>query len=241
LDTMHEVRTTRKRILKTKGRKYKVKLPMKIYTPDRFKAVRKMTIERAGLTASWHDTPDGRVWGVRARALPDGEYDAVDEISDGVQEEEVIDSGEEEVRRGQQDVKFQALSSQIGALTSSAASFVAAAMGHIDGSKCAGVDGSSSESASGSGESSDEDSSSEESGAAMFRFVGQGPGPGTAASAGGGNKLGRGSGPAATKKSSKAPATAQTASPEEKQGGTPGPRACGSNGYRHGVGKCLLP
>ena len=32
-------------------------------------------------------TPDGPVWGVKARVLPKGEYDAEDEQVDGVQEE----------------------------------------------------------------------------------------------------------------------------------------------------------
>ena len=31
------------------------------------------------MTADWHGTPDGPVWGVKARVLPKGEYDAEDE------------------------------------------------------------------------------------------------------------------------------------------------------------------
>ena len=65
------------------------------------------------MTAGWHGTPDGPVWGVKARVLPKGEYDAEDEQVDGVQEEEMIDGGTEEIRAGQSDIKFNSLANDV--------------------------------------------------------------------------------------------------------------------------------
>ena len=87
LSELQESRLGRKRILKTRQRNLKVKIPMKVYAF-------KNTIAQSGLAAQWHGTPDGPVWGVKARVNPKGEYDAEDEQVDGV-EEETIDSGNE--------------------------------------------------------------------------------------------------------------------------------------------------
>ena len=129
IDQVQDIRKIRKRIVKEKSRNFKVKVPLKIYTPERYKVVHKRSIEKAGLTASWHGTPDGPVWGVLARAIPAGECDAVDEQCDGVREEEELDSGNEEVRENQQQMKFDSVAKKIGDLTKSAADcFIASAL-----------------------------------------------------------------------------------------------------------------
>lgn len=127
LDEVQAIRKSRKKILKTKKREFKVNVPMKLMTPDRFRQVHHKSIEEAGLVAKWHGTPDGPVWGVLARAIPVGEYDAVDEQCDGVCEEEELDSGGEEVRSNQQQMKFDAVAGKIGELTKAAAQCVISA------------------------------------------------------------------------------------------------------------------
>ena len=89
-------------------------IPIKIFTPERYEEVYKNTIAQSGLTAEWHGTPDGQVWGVKARVLPKGEYDAEDEQVDGVQEEDTIDSGNEEIIFLQGEIKFNSLANKIG-------------------------------------------------------------------------------------------------------------------------------
>ena len=63
LSELQESRLGRKRILKTRQRNLKVKIPMKVYAF-------KNTIAQSGLAAQWHGAPDGPVWGVKARVLP---------------------------------------------------------------------------------------------------------------------------------------------------------------------------
>ena len=70
LNELQESRLSRKRITKTRQRNLKVRIPIKIYTPERYKEVFKRTIEDAGLTPATHGTPDGPVWGVKARVNP---------------------------------------------------------------------------------------------------------------------------------------------------------------------------
>lgn len=148
---MHEARRCRKSILKTRDRNLRVKVALKIFTLARFQEVHKKTAEAAGFTPAWHVTPDGPIWGVKARALPEGEYDAEDEQVDGVMEEEIVDSGEEEVRAGQGEVKFQALSSREAGAKSAIFLAVSLAGGGGGADRCTddgggATDGSSSES-----------------------------------------------------------------------------------------------
>ena len=60
------------------------------------------------------------------RVLPTGEYDAEDEQVDGVQEEETIDSGNEEIRSGQGQIKFKSLANKIGEASKNAVYFAVA-------------------------------------------------------------------------------------------------------------------
>ena len=54
LDTVMDIRQNRKRIVKKKARRLKVKIRGNIFTPERYRAHYKRTIEKAGLTAKYY-------------------------------------------------------------------------------------------------------------------------------------------------------------------------------------------
>ena len=139
LARLEELRAVKKKVLKHKSRRLHVRNPMKIYTVERFLSNFKCIPEKKGLVPSWHAVPGGTIWGVRCRALPDGEYDAEDSQADGVSEVEEIDSGDDVVRADQQERKFNALSDQLGQC-SSAAVHIAAALADSDHERGAGTD-----------------------------------------------------------------------------------------------------
>ena len=136
LDTMMDIRQNRKRIVKKKARRLKVKIRGKIFTPERYRARYKRTIEKAGLTAKYYTIHGKKVWGVLVRTAPDGEYDVSDEEEEGIEEHEELDDGEECLRADQQQVKFDQVATDIGDAFRDAV-FMAEAManpgGHKDG------------------------------------------------------------------------------------------------------------
>lgn len=89
-------------------------MPLNIFIPDRCHAVFNQTIEEAGLTPVYHGSQGGPIWGVKPRFLPQGEYDCEYVQEDGVEEEEVIDSGDDEIRAGQGDIQFNSIAKAIG-------------------------------------------------------------------------------------------------------------------------------
>jgi len=129
---------------------------MKIYTVARFLSKFGCPPERKGLVPSWHVVPGGKIWGVRCRALPDGEYDAEDSQADGVSEVEEIDSGEDVVRADQQERKFNVLSDQIGKCAA-AAIHIAAALAESDAEASGGACSEDADDDGGSESESDEE------------------------------------------------------------------------------------
>lgn len=167
IDEVQEIRKARKKVVKTKHRECNVSVPMKLMTPERFRQLHKKSIEQSGLVAKWHGTPGGPVWGVLARALPIGEYDAVDQQRDGVCEEEELDSGGDEVRENQQQMKYDVVANKIFELTKAASQCVISAALSVSGGIApgGGKDGES-----GDGDSDDDSSSS--SGSAASEALG---------------------------------------------------------------------
>jgi len=118
VDHMQKVREVRKKITKKMSRSVKVKNPLKIMSVDRWKEVKKCEPEEKGLKPRWIGVPGEpgkKIWGVSFRVLPEGEWDAEDELADGVEEEEELDDGEDILREGQQDIVFNSAASAIGA------------------------------------------------------------------------------------------------------------------------------
>ena len=170
LEQIQEDRKNRKRILKHRGRQFKVRVPMKIFTVERYEEVHKKTVEQAGLKPEWHKTPEGPKWGVHARALPEGEFDADDELFDGVMEEEEVDDGSDELRHNQQQIKYDALESQIAERTKSAAKFAVAAALKIIDADDPKVDAEKEDEEAGSSSSDTTESEESDDGGRRFSF-----------------------------------------------------------------------
>ena len=79
---------------------------MKFCTPEAYAKRFGMTLDKAGLTAEWHMVKGKRSFGVIVIMDEEGEVDMVDEDIEGVEETEEIESGDDELRDGQAEAKF---------------------------------------------------------------------------------------------------------------------------------------
>ena len=114
LHMMQETRRIRKRIIKKKSQNMRIKTRMKILTPARYEKKYRRTVEQDKAKCRWFRIHGKKVWATQVRLDPEGEWEAEDEQVDGVEEEEELDSGGEELREGQQEAKFNAVADEIG-------------------------------------------------------------------------------------------------------------------------------
>lgn len=144
------LRENRKKVVKTSGRFLKAKTSMKFCTPEAYHSRFNRTLESDGHAASWHNLKGKRMFGVIINMTPEGEMDLEDEHIDGVEHEEEVESGDDQIREGQSLAKFNFIA---GGLDNTIAAAIRVTMGGALGGGGAGLSADNDEEAS----SSDDD------------------------------------------------------------------------------------
>lgn len=97
---MHSIRTTRKRVLKSKKRGLASKTHVKFCTPEAYQKRFNRSLADDNVSPDWHTVKGQKMWGVLVNVTPEGEIDVEDYHDEGVEfEEEVESGGESSIRR----------------------------------------------------------------------------------------------------------------------------------------------